>query len=86
MDANPSCAAVPQVRAHGRPARLRRARDWAGARISAARDVVDAGMATAEYAMVTVAAAGFAGLLALILRSQEVRGLLTAIVRGALSQ
>ncbi|MBC7292326.1 MAG: DUF4244 domain-containing protein [Actinotalea sp.] len=46
----------------------------------------DAGMATAEYAIATVAAAGFAGLLIAILRSDEVRGLLLGIVRGALSQ
>ncbi|NTW38858.1 MAG: DUF4244 domain-containing protein [Cellulomonadaceae bacterium] len=42
-------------------------------------------MATAEYAIATVAAAGFAGLLIAILRSDEVRGLLMGIVRGALS-
>lgn len=46
----------------------------------------DAGMATAEYAMVTLAAVGFAGLLALILRSDEVRGMLTDLVHRALSQ
>ncbi len=45
----------------------------------------EAGMATAEYAIVTVAAAGFAGLLILILRSDEVRELLLGIIRGALS-
>lgn len=45
----------------------------------------DAGMATAEYAIATVAAAGFAGLLIAILRSDEVRGLLMGIVRGALA-
>lgn len=45
----------------------------------------EAGMATAEYAIATVAAAGFAGLLIAILRSDEVRGLLLDIVRGALS-
>ena len=44
----------------------------------------EAGLATAEYAIATVAAAGFAGLLLLILRSDEVRGLLLGIVRGAL--
>lgn len=48
-------------------------------------DVSDEGMATAEYAIATVAAAGFAGLLLIILRSDEVRGLLLGIVRGALS-
>lgn len=45
----------------------------------------DAGMATAEYAIVTVAAAGFGGLLLLLLRSDEVRGLLLGIIRGALT-
>ena len=45
----------------------------------------DDGMATAEYAIVTLAAAGFAGLLAVILRSPEVREAITSIIRGALS-
>ena len=45
----------------------------------------DAGMATAEYAIATIAAAGFAGLLVVVLRSDEVRGLLTGLVRTALS-
>ena len=44
----------------------------------------DAGMATAEYAMVTLAAVGFAGLLAVVLRSDEVRGMLTDLVHRAL--
>ncbi len=55
-------------------------RGWGACRASC-----DAGMATAEYAIVTVAAAAFAGLLIAILRSDEVRGLLLGIVRGALS-
>ena len=42
-------------------------------------------MATAEYAIATVAAAGFAGLLVVILRSGEVRDLLLGIIRSALS-
>ena len=45
----------------------------------------DAGMATAEYAIATLAAVGFAGLLVVILKSNEVRGLLTGIVRQALT-
>ncbi|HEY8717014.1 DUF4244 domain-containing protein [Pengzhenrongella sp.] len=49
-----------------------------------ARRSAEAGMATAEYAIATVAAAGFAGLLVVILRSGEVRGLLMGIIRGAL--
>lgn len=43
------------------------------------------GAATAEYAIATMAAVGFAGLLVIILRSDEVRGMLTDIVRNALS-
>ena len=52
---------------------------------SGGRWVEDVGMATAEYAIATVAAAGFAGLLILILRSDEVRELLFGIVRRALA-
>ncbi len=45
----------------------------------------DLGMATAEYAICTLAAVGFAGLLVVILKSDEVRGFLLAIIRNALS-
>lgn len=45
----------------------------------------DLGMATAEYAIATLAACGFAGLLLLILRSDEVRAALTGIITRALS-
>lgn len=44
----------------------------------------EAGMATAEYAIATLAAAGFAGLLLVILRSAEVREFLLGIIRQAL--
>ncbi|MCL2090705.1 MAG: DUF4244 domain-containing protein [Micrococcales bacterium] len=47
-------------------------------------DTADAGMATAEYALVTLAAAGFAGLLLAILKGGEVRALLLGIVTRAL--
>ncbi|UVJ38840.1 DUF4244 domain-containing protein [Arthrobacter sp. CJ23] len=43
------------------------------------------GMATAEYAIATLAAVGFAGLLVVILRSDEVRGFLLNLIRTALS-
>lgn len=43
------------------------------------------GMATAEYAVATLAAVGFAGLLVVILRSEEVRGFLLGLIRNALS-
>ncbi|NIZ91590.1 DUF4244 domain-containing protein [Kineosporiaceae bacterium B12] len=42
-------------------------------------------MATAEYAMATLAACGFAGLLIAILRSSEVRQLLLGVIRQALA-
>lgn len=45
----------------------------------------DDGSVTAEYAVATMAAVGFAGLLVVILRSDEVRGILTDLVRNALS-
>jgi hypothetical protein len=54
----------------------------AGRRVAAASH--DAGMATAEYAIATLAAVGFAGLLVVLLKSDLVRGLLTAIIRKAL--
>lgn len=43
------------------------------------------GSATAEYAVATMAAVGFAGLLVIILRGDEVRGILTDLIRNALS-
>ncbi|SDT27145.1 Protein of unknown function [Microterricola viridarii] len=43
------------------------------------------GAATAEYAVATMAAVGFAGLLIVILRGDEVRGILTELVRNALT-
>lgn len=46
---------------------------------------LESGMATAEYAIATLAAVGFAGLLVVILKSDEVRGFLLNIIRTALS-
>lgn len=45
----------------------------------------DDGTATAEYAIATMAAVGFAGLLVAIMRSDEVRGLLMDLVHRALA-
>lgn len=45
----------------------------------------DEGMATAEYAIATLAACGFAGLLVALMRSDEVRGLLYSVIQRALS-
>lgn len=48
-----------------------------------ARD--ERGAATAEYAIVIMAAVGFAGLLVVILRSGEVQAILTDLVQRALN-
>ena len=45
----------------------------------------DGGAATAEYAIATMAAVAFAGLLVVILQSDEVRGMLLDLVRRALT-
>jgi hypothetical protein len=45
----------------------------------------DEGTATAEYAIATMAAVGFAGLLVVIMRSEEVRGILLDLVHRALT-
>ncbi|HEU4762503.1 MAG TPA: DUF4244 domain-containing protein [Gemmatimonadales bacterium] len=43
------------------------------------------GAVTAEYAIATLAAVGFAGLLVVILRSDAVRGMLMDVIRRALT-
>lgn len=53
-------------------------------RIRTLREAGEAGMATAEYAIVMVAAAALAGVLLVILRSPTVRGLLEGLITGAL--
>jgi Protein of unknown function (DUF4244) len=45
----------------------------------------ETGAATAEYAIATMAAVGFAGLLVVIMRSDEVRQILFNLVRSALT-
>lgn len=45
----------------------------------------DSGAATAEYAIATMAAVGFAGLLVVIMRSDEVKEILLDLVRNALT-
>ena len=45
----------------------------------------DRGSATAEYAIATLAAVGFAGLLVVILRSDAVRTMLTDLIQHALA-
>jgi hypothetical protein len=45
----------------------------------------DEGAVTAEYAIATIAAVGFAALLVVVLRSDEVRGLLLGLITRALA-
>lgn len=45
----------------------------------------DEGAATAEYAVATMAAVAFAGLLVVIMRSDAVRGMLTDLIQRALT-
>jgi hypothetical protein len=45
----------------------------------------DEGAVTAEYAIATIAAVGFAALLVVVLRSDEVRSLLLGLVTRALA-
>lgn len=59
----------------------RPARGGLRARLGAA----ERGAATAEYAIVIMAAVGFAGLLVVIMRSDAVRAMLTDLVQRALT-
>lgn len=54
-------------------------------RVMTGRLAQTAGAATAEYAIVTMAAVAFAGLLVAIMRSDEVRGILMDLIQRALS-
>lgn len=58
---------------------------WVANRWARMQRGAESGMATAEYAIATLAAAGFAGLLLVILRSDEVRSFLVNIIQQALS-
>lgn len=60
--------------------RFRLLRRW-----TAGRAAGQQGMATAEYAIATLGAVAFAGLLVVIMRSDEVRGFLLGIIRAALA-
>ncbi len=64
------------------PLRRDHARGWRQT-LEFVRD--DRGSATAEYAVATMAAVGFAGLLVVLLRGDEVRSILTDLVKRALS-
>jgi len=79
-DTTPCCPAPSSVDLARRGARWLRS-----ARRVRARLAEDHGAATAEYAIATMAAVGFASLLVVIMQSDEVRGILTDLVRTALT-
>ncbi|MGG7464695.1 MULTISPECIES: DUF4244 domain-containing protein [unclassified Plantibacter] len=62
---------------------MRHGQGWRGVADRLVHD--DRGSATAEYAVATMAAVGFAGLLVVILKGDEVKGILTDLVRRALT-
>lgn len=71
-----------------RPGRHHRRSLWRSHERLRTREVLpgsESGMATAEYAIATLAAVGLAGLLVVLLRSEEVRGFLLNLIRTALS-
>lgn len=75
-------------RPSGAVASLRRsapgsARERGARAVALLRD--ETGAATAEYAVILLAAVGFAGLLLVILRGDDVRGMLTELVHRALT-
>ncbi len=63
--------------------RSRRIRDVVVCRIPPG--MREAGLATAEYAIVTLAAVGFAALLVAVLSSGEIRAMLMSLITNALS-
>lgn len=75
--AHPEVRDQDQHAAPERPARrvLSQRADWSD----------ETGAQTAEYGIVTLAAVGFAGVLAVILAGADVQGLLLDLVKGALS-
>ncbi len=81
--AGPVAGQGQPLKKSGRLSRVRIATRERFARVKALGP--EAGLATAEYAIETVAAAGFAGLLLVILKSGAVRTMLTDIIHRALS-
>jgi hypothetical protein len=61
-----------------------RAAQWFGRRVRRCRAAADAGMSTAEYAVGTIAACGFAAVLYKIVTSGPVRTALTGVIEKAL--
>ncbi|MFI6514404.1 DUF4244 domain-containing protein [Spirillospora sp. NPDC050679] len=88
--ANASGCASPQPEAHQAPGKdeeheMKQAKKFKRSLSRRWRTVRDAGMSTVEYAVGTVAAAAFAGLLFKIASSPEVRTMLLGIIKKALA-
>ncbi len=81
----PDAASTDRPWRRRRPVLPRRVAAWHERGRHVRAQLSDAGMATAEYAIATLAAVGFAGLLVVILKGNEVKGLLLGIIRQALS-
>lgn len=62
----------------------RAALDWLARRTRQCRAAAEAGMSTAEYAVGTIAACGFAAVLYKIVTSGPVRAALTGVIQKAL--
>lgn len=65
------------------PSTVRSAPTRAAVRLQVLQAERDAGMATAEYAVATVAACGFGGILYKVITSPEILGLLTGVIGKA---
>ncbi len=70
------------MHAHHHPTRAHRSASRVRNRLRG--NGLEAGMATAEYAIATLAACGFAALLVAILRSSQVKALLLGVIQRAL--
>jgi hypothetical protein len=70
--------------ATGRGTSARRGRAWWDRRAHACRAAAEAGMSTAEYAVGTIAACGFAAVLYKIVTSGPVKSALSGVIEKAL--
>ncbi|MFC7401232.1 DUF4244 domain-containing protein [Citricoccus sp. GCM10030269] len=77
--------AIAQDHHHHAPVALGRPEHLPARRVGSVDWNEETGAQTAEYGIVTLAAVGFAGVLAAVLAGSDVQGLLLGIVKNALS-
>ncbi|QNN63906.1 DUF4244 domain-containing protein [Leucobacter denitrificans] len=77
--------AEPAKPEHSRRSVRGRFARWRASRVARELAEDDRGAVTAEYALIIMAAVAFAGLLIVILRSDEVRQMLLTLVQNALN-